>query len=394
MESALECVLRPGPVVQEVIMNTTQRPQEVRVGVIGTSAFTEEFHLQSLKNHPQVWLEAICSRTAQRVRAVAERHGIPRIYTDYRDLVHDSELDAVVVVTPNNLHHPMTMAALEAGKHVFCEKPLGMTLQEARQMYEKAESAGVTHMTNFTFRGVPVFTRMKGLVEDGYVGRLYHVSVSFLNSVNRGNIMVWRRDKRQAGTGALGDLGSHVIDLAQWLAGPINRVSAHLSTVTKELVLPGTGETVPNETDDTCALVTEFESGAQGVLHANWSALPGPGRIELRAEVHGDRGMLRAEIDRTHDPRSWVTLWGRQDGQETAQALPMPTHLTGGLDFSDGSALIRTMTTKRWYSAQRFVEAVLGNREASPSFYDGMTAQTVIDAAVASHQRGQWIAVA
>jgi len=374
-------------------MNTTERPQELRVGVIGTSAFTEEFHLQSLKNHPQVRLEAICSRTAQRVRAVAERHGIPRIYTDYRDLVHDPELDAVVIVTPNYLHHPMTMAALEAGKHVFCDKPLGMDLWEARQMYEKAESAGVTHMTNFTFRGVPAITRMKELVDEGYVGKTYHVHASFRGEQRRGNTMVWRRDKRQAGTGVLGDLGSHVIDLAQWLVGRITRVSAHLSTVTKELVLPDTGKTVPNETDDTCALVVEFESGAQGILHVSWVALPGSGGIQIQAEVHGDRGMLGVEVDRPRNLRSWVTLWGRQDGQETAQPLPMPSCLTDGLDFSDGTAVIRTMTTKRWYSAQRFVEAVLGNREASPSFYDGMTAQAVIDAAVASHQRGQWVAV-
>ena len=374
-------------------MSSSERPQEVRIGVIGTSAFTEEFHLQSLENHPQARLEAICSRTAYRVRDVAERHGIPRVYTDYRELVRDPELDAVVVVTPNYLHHPMAMAALEAGKHVFCDKPLGMNLREARQMYEKAESVRVTHMTNFTFRGVPAITRMKELVDDGYVGKTYHISASFRGEQRRGNTMVWRRDKRQAGTGVLGDLGSHVIDMAQWLAGPITRVSAHLSTVTRELVLPDTGETVPNETDDTCALVVEFESGAQGILHVSWVALPGSGGIQIQAEVHGDRGMLAVEVDRPRNLRSWVTLWGRQDAQEVAQALPMPTHLTDGLDFSDGTALIRTMTTKPWYSAQRFVEAVLGRREASPSFYDGMIAQAVIDAAVASHQTGRWVTV-
>ena len=372
-------------------MNANERIKKLGVGVIGTSEFTEEYHLQSLNNHPAVRLVAVCGRNRPKAQGVADRNGVERVYTDYHELIQDPDVDAVVIVTPNNQHHPMTMAVLDAGKHVFCEKPLGMDYQEAHEMYERAQALGVIHMTNFTFRGVPALMRMKELIDEGFVGRIYHIFTSFIGGFHRIDTMPWRRDKPQAGAGALGDLGSHVIDMSQWIAGPIAKVSAHMSTVMEELKLPGTGETVRNETDDTCAILAEFESGAQGILQASWVALPPPGRFLIRVEVHGDKGMLHVAIDRFRNPHSWVVLRGRQDSQDTDGVLPLPDRLTEGLDFSGGTALISAMTKKPWYSAHGFAEAVLGNREMSPSFYDGMTVQAVVDAAIASHQRGHWV---
>ena len=366
---------------------------ELRIGVIGTSAFTQQYHLEGLRSHPAARVMAICGRNRPRAEDVARRYGIPLVFTDYRELIESPDVDAVDIVTPNYLHYPMAMMALEARKHVFCEKPLGMNAGEAGEMYEKAESAGVTHMVNFTFRGVPAGMRMKELIDEGYIGRLYHIYVSFMSPNRRGGMMEWRRDVKQAGTGVLGDMGSHVIDQARWYAGEITRVSGHLHTAEPELTIPGSGEAVPNETDDSCVMLVEFESGAHGILHASWIAHPGLGGGVIRVEAHGSEGMLQVDYRRAVDPASWARLRGARGEKAVSEVLPLPAGLTEGLDFSDEPALVRTLCARPWFTSQRFAEAVLGNREMTPSFYDGLKAQEVIDAAVASHRDGGWVSV-
>ena len=364
----------------------------VRVGVIGTSPFTDQAHLQSLSNHKDTQITAICGRNRARDDELARKYSIPHVFTDYREMVQSPEIDAVVVSTPNYLHYPMTLAALEHGKHVLCEKPLAMDLREAREMYKKAQAAGVVHMVNFTFRGVPAFARMKELIDEGYVGNIYHMTITFVGFGYRGNKMVWRRDKRQAGYGALGDLGSHVVDMGRWLCGEVAKVSGHLATVTPEIQLPD-GRLVPSETDDTCAMLVEFKKGGQGIFHCSWTAHPGLGVGSFRVEVHGSNGMLRADTSHAVNPRSWVTLYGATGDQKPAEVLPMPEYYTQRLDFTDYDSLMRTMTTKPWYLAQRFVEAVLGRREESPNLYDGMQVQAVLDGAFQSHNEGRWVSL-
>ena len=375
-------------------MTSDPQHRRIRIGVIGTSLFTQRFHLDSLKDHPAAQISAICGRNRQRAQDVANRYGIPRVFTDYPELVASPDVDAVIIVTPNYLHHPMTMATLEAGKHVFCEKPLGMNLDEAREMHEKAEATGVVHMTNFTNRGLPAAMAMKARIDEGYVGKVYHVFVSALVALHREDTMTWRRDRTQAGTGVLGDIGSHMIDLAHWFVGDVRRVAAHLSTVAKELRLPDTAQVVTNETDDTCALLLEFQNEAQGLIHVSWVAHPSVG-AHMRVEVHGSEGSLLLDRRRgVGSTESWVTVYGAREEGAKLDKLPMPPELVEGLDLSDEQSLVRTLNTKPWYAARRFVEAVLGNREMSPSLYDGMKVQAVIDAAVQSNQQGKWVDVA
>ena len=131
----------------------------VRVGVIGTSWWDENFHLPGLKSHPGADLVAICGRNKVRADEVAGKFEIPQVFTDYRKMIADAGLDAIVIASPDDLHNHMAMDALDARLHMICEKPLALTADHARQMYEKAEAAGVTHMTYFTFRGLPVMQR-------------------------------------------------------------------------------------------------------------------------------------------------------------------------------------------------------------------------------------------
>ena len=376
-------------------MPARKKTSSVRIGVIGTSTFTQRFHLDSLKDHPGARVTAICGRNRERAQQVAASYGIPNVLTDYRKLVACPEVDAVIVVTPNNTHYPMALATIKARKHLFCEKPLGMNLAEAREMYEKAETAGIVHMTNFTNRGLPAAIRMKGLLDEGYVGKPYHLSISVLTSLHRAGTMPWRRDKKQAGTGALGDIGSHMVDLAQWFMGDIKRVAAHLSTAVNVLRDPETGKFVRNETDDTCAMVVEFANGVQGMIHVSWVAHPGVGGARLRAEVHGSKGMLCIERTRgVGDPEAWVTVRGAQGDRTKLEPLFVPYFLVKDLDLSSEDALISALNRQPFYAACRFVEAVLGNREPSPSLYDGAKCQAVLDAAVKSSETGRWVAVA
>ncbi len=367
-------------------------PSIFRVGVIGTSPFCDRMVLQPLSNHPSARITAICGRNRVRDEELAAKYHIPHIFTDYREMVRSPEVDGVAVISPNNLHHPMSMAALEAGKHVFCEKPLGMDLREALEMHRKAKETGLIALVNFTWRGIPAAMYMNDLVKEGYIGKPYHIMVSFIMPLHVTDVWMWRREQAQAGYGALGDLGSHCVDMARWMCGDVSRVSAHLATLFPQLRQQD-GTVVPNKTDDTCALLLEFESGAQGIVHASWSAHPGLGGGWTRVELHGSKGMLALDINRILNPRSWITLLGSGADGRPAAPLPLPREYTEGIDVTTEDAVVRTVSHKPWYTSQRFVEAVVRRREPSPSFYDGMKVQAILDAAAESHRSGRWVGV-
>jgi len=150
--------------------------EKVRVGIIGTSWWTEMMFLSSFKSHSSAEILAICGRNRNRAEEMAKKYDIPQVFTDYRTLLEQDNLDAVVVATPDDLHFPMTMDALDAGLHVLCEKPMALNAQHAREMYDKAEAVGVKHMVLFTWRWQPHFRYLKQLVDDGYIGRCYQAN--------------------------------------------------------------------------------------------------------------------------------------------------------------------------------------------------------------------------
>ena len=144
--------------------------EQIRVGVIGTSWYADISHLARIKSHPRAELAAICGRDRSRAEEMAGKYGVPLVFTDYRGMIEKADLDALIVSVPDDLHYPMTMDALDAGLHVLCEKPLGLNVEQARAMYEKAEAAGVKHMVSFTNRCAPWYRYLKQLVNEGYSG--------------------------------------------------------------------------------------------------------------------------------------------------------------------------------------------------------------------------------
>jgi len=177
---------------------------DVRVGVIGTSHHTEENHIRSLKSHPQAEITAVCGRNQARAEAVARRNGIPRTFAGYREMIEKGGLDAVVISTPDDTHYKMSMAALEAGLHVMCEKPLTSTAAQAREMYEKAEAAGVVHMTYFSWRAGRRTSARRALVEQGTISQPFNLSMRWWLDIGKEDGYQWRLDGTRGG-GVLAD---------------------------------------------------------------------------------------------------------------------------------------------------------------------------------------------
>ncbi|MCB9101440.1 MAG: Gfo/Idh/MocA family oxidoreductase, partial [Anaerolineales bacterium] len=185
----------------------------ISVGVVGPGFWAETMYLPALNNHPQAVVTAICGRNAARTKAFAEEHTIPHTFTDYQTMFASGLIDAVVIVTGNKTHYDITMKALDAGLHVLCEKPLAMTIGEAHEMTAKAKETGLKCLVPFTYRFMPTARYVKRLIDEGYIGRPYHLNMRYYTGYARDGEYMWRFDLGEAGAGAVGDLGSHWIYL-------------------------------------------------------------------------------------------------------------------------------------------------------------------------------------
>ena len=359
--------------------------EHVRVGVVGTSWFADGFHLPSLASHASAKITAICGRNRERAAELAEKFSIEQVFTDYREMIARGALDALVVITPDALHYPVTMAGLDAGLHVLCEKPLALNGAQAREMYDKAEARGRKHLIMFTWRGVAHFRYVRQLIEQGYIGRCYHCHLRYEGGYGRDASYGWRFDRRQ-GNGILGDLGSHLIDLARWYAGDIARVSGHIATFVDRPGPPGQALDAAN---DSALVALEFANGAQGVIHVSAVAHVGDRDQSFQGAIYGEAGSLEFSFD-------WkeAELRGLRAGEEQWQRLTLPPELEGGpVDAPPLDAPFLAPYVTQSVGPRLFIDAILDDRPVSPGFYDGWKAQEVMDAAIASHEQGRWIAL-
>jgi predicted dehydrogenase len=240
-------------------------------------------------------LAAIAGRDAENVTASAARYGYAASYTDWRDLVADPSVDLVDNGGPNDVHAEASIAAAEAGKPILCEKPLARSAAEARTMLGAVSRAGVINMVAFNYRFVPALRHARDLIALGTLGTIYHFRARYLqdwlSDPQAGHS--WRLAKETAGSGALGDLGSHVVDLARFLVGEPTAVSASTRTFTSER--PGGSVDV----DDAFAATIDFENGAIGTLEASRVATGRKNGLEI--EVNGSNGSLRFNLERLNE---------------------------------------------------------------------------------------------
>ena len=354
----------------------------VRTGIIGTSWWAENMYLSSLQNYPQAQLVAICGRNRERADEIAEKYGIPEVYTDYHDLLSHSDLDAVIISSPDDLHYPMTMAALDAGLHVLCEKPLASTAAQAKEMYEKAEAKKLKTMVLFTYRFLPVFRYVHDLVQSGYIGRPYQAQFHMTAGFFRNDQYLWRMDQNRA-NGVLGDLGSHLIDLARWYLGDVAKVTASLGTFVERQGPEGQPLKPAN---DSASLLLEFSNGAQGVAQVSYVTHLADIGAKVNVTLYGEDGTLEGEFN-FFGPTAGGVVHGARHNEENYQKLEVPDELYGDTDRTN----ILSVFTTQSVGSRAFIDAIYEDRPVSPTFYDGLKAQEVIDAALESHQTGKWM---
>ena len=281
----------------------TSEAPEIGVGMLGY-AFMGKAHSNALKKMPYMMyppvaiprLVAIAGRNLEAVTEAAKRYGYAKVYTDWRKMIDDPEVQVIDNSGPNNVHLEPNLAAAKAGKHIISEKPLGRTAEECYEMWQAAKKARIKHMVAFNYRFVPAIRLVKELIEGGKLGRIYHFRAQYLQEwiADENFPMVWRLDKKIAGSGTLGDLGSHIIDLARFLVGEPKSLMARTGTfITERKGASGKKEKVT--VDDCFEAVVEYKNGAMGTLEATRFA---PGRKNHNTfEINAEHGSIKFNLE-------------------------------------------------------------------------------------------------
>ena len=326
-------------------------------------------------------MRVICGRHEANVQAAATKFGWQEWSTSWEAIVKRKDIDLVDVSTPGDSHMPIAVAAAKAGKVVFCEKPLANNLKEAKKMLAAVQRSGVLHMICHNYRKAPAVTLAKKLIEEGKLGDLYHFRGTYLQDwiVDPKFPLVWRLDKRKAGSGALGDLASHVTDLARFLVGEISEVSAVLETFIKERPLVDNPKKTGTVTvDDASLAIVRFENGAIGSIEATRFA---PGRKNYnRFEINGSKGSLVFNLERLNE----LELYLRDDPHYVQGFRNILVTEGGGVHPYVGAwwppgHLIGYEHTFV-HAVYDLMQAISKNKLPSPNFEDGVKNQAVLEA--------------
>jgi len=382
---------------------SSQEAPTLGVGMLGY-AFMGKAHTNAYKTldyiytpppaHPR--LVAIAGRDRARVEAAARRYGYEKAVTDWRDLIDDPEVQVFDNGAPNNLHAEPCIAAARAGKHIICEKPLARDAAEAKRMLEAAQAAGVVHMCAFNYRFVPALKLARDIIAAGRLGRIYHFRARYLQEwiMDPTFGMVWRLDASEAGSGALGDLGTHIIDLARFLVGEPVSVNGVTATFIKERA-GESGATQQVGVDDAFVAAVQFANGAIGTLEASRFAR---GRRNHQViEINGEKGSLVFNVERLNELEVYLPEEEtRQDAQGFRTVLVTePTHPYVGAWWPQGHII-------GWehsfvHELKHFLDCVTTGRPVGPEgadFEDGYRASVVADAIVQSANSGRRVDIA
>jgi predicted dehydrogenase len=286
----------------------TGEAPEVGVGMMGY-AFMGKAHTNAFKKIPYLIypppavprLVAITGRDEDSVREAARRYGYENYYTDWREMIKNDRVQLFDNGGPNDVHAEPSIAAARAGKHVLCEKPLARTAKEAGEMLEAVSKTGVKHMVAFNYRYVPAILQAYELIKSGQLGEIHHFRAIYLQEwiMDPNFPMVWRLDKKRAGSGALGDLGAHVLDLARFLVGEPRQVSAMMKTFIKDRPLSEGSGTSEVTVDDAFVSLLEFENGALGTVEASRFCAGRKNHQVL--EINGSKGSLVFNLERMNE---------------------------------------------------------------------------------------------
>jgi predicted dehydrogenase len=382
---------------RQVNINSTggSQPQSIGVGMLGY-AFMGKAHTNAFKKLPYMMypppmipdLVAICGRNEEAVAKAAARYGYQGYYTNWRKMLEDDAIGLFDNGGPNDVHADPCIMAAQAGKHILCEKPLARTAEEARKMLDAVNKAGVKAMVAFNYRFVPAVRQIKYLIDSGALGTIYHWRAVYLQEwllPHYGTPKNWRLDRKVAGSGALGDLGVHIIDLAHYLVGGIKSLSAMTKTFIGERPLPDDpGRTGRVDVDDAFVALCEFENGALGTFETTRFGL---GRKNYNCfEINGEKASVRFNLERLnefeifyrdHEPREtagWTNVLATEGYHPWWENWWPQGHLIG------------------WehtfvHEIHHLLDCIVNDKEVGPhgaTFEDGYRAAVICDAIVES----------
>ncbi|HHV97221.1 MAG TPA: Gfo/Idh/MocA family oxidoreductase [Clostridiaceae bacterium] len=380
----------------------------INIGLVGYKfmgkAHSNAFQRLSMFFNPSVKvnLKAICGRDENWVRESAEKFGWEGYETSWEKLVQRDDIDVIDIAAPSNVHKEIAIKAAEAGKHVFCEKPLALSLSDAREMLEAVKKNNVKHQIGFNYRFAPAVQLAKKLIDEGKIGKIYHFRGLYLQDwiIDPGFPLVWRLDKKVAGSGSLGDLGAHLIDLARFLVGDFERVIGVNKTFIKNrpIVEKMTGLSAQAQksekmgevtVDDATIFLAEFKNGALGSIEATRFA--NGHKNGMSFEINGSKGSIKFEFERMNELQYFSA-----DDEAGTQGFRL-IQVTEGIHpymeawWPAGHVIGYEHTFV--HEMYEFIEAIAKDKETSPNFYDGIKCQQVLEAVDLSIERGQWVEV-
>lgn len=359
----------------------------VKIAIVGAGAVSDYHHVPGIAIDPRARLVAACD-TSQAL--LDQRRGpwaIEKLTTRIEEICTDPEVDAIIVATPNFTHREISILAAQNGKHIMCEKPLGVNAQEVRDMYHAARDHKVVHMTAFTYRFAPAMRYMRHLLKAGQLGEPRHFrSQRFLDLPETS--WGWRQYKKTAGAGDLYDMTIHRIDFAVDLLGPLKSLSGAVARFAPRDKTADGQTCAPSDVDDWSSLIGEFESGAVGVWEGTTLAkgYHRNGFGHEWAEINGSDG---SAVYQLHEPNT--ILLGKTG--DDLKPVPVPDEFLKPEGSPRDPKVGEPATTFRYDLIWEFASAICEEREAVPSFYDGLMAQVIADSVLQSHAERRWIDV-
>jgi predicted dehydrogenase len=358
-----------------------------------------EFAFPDIKAIPV--MKEICGRDIEKVKQAAKQYGWERTSKGYDHVVSADDIDLVDISTGNDTHKEIALEAAKNGKHIFCEKPMAMSVAECKEMIKAVEDAGVIHMINFNYRAVPAVALAKQMISKGLIGKPYHFRAVYLQDwiVDPEFPLVWRLQKEKAGSGAHGDLNAHIIDLARMLCGEFNSVSGLMTTFIKErplLAAHGGGLAAEASTemgevtvDDATLFLAKFDNGAVGTFEATRFA-PG-NRNGNRFEINGSEGSIRFDLERMNELQFYSSKdeSGLQGWKTILATESIHPYMTGWWPAGHIIGWQHTFV----HQVLNLMNGIASNELPTPNFYDGLKCQAVLEAVEKSAESGMWVNV-
>lgn len=385
--------------------------KDLKIGLVG-AGFMAKAHSMAYATMPMFFWPApampvryaVCDIDEQSAKEAAQKFGYQKYRTNWQDLINDDEIDIIDIATPNDIHAEIAIAAAKAGKHVFCEKPIGMDVREAEDMLAAVEAAKVKHMLAFNYRRTPAILLAKKLIENGEIGIVQNFRGTYLQdwSASPNSPLSWRFQKKICGSGALGDIGTHVIDIARYLVGEVDEACAMMRTYIKQRPIQTSGvdrlgianndlvkELGDVDVDDEVVSMLKFKNGAIGSLEATRNAWGRNNFITL--EIHGDKGSIYFNYERRDelqvcfasdraDVRGFRTIYTGPNQPYGEYLWPIPAL---GIGYGETKII----------ECYDFFKAIINDESVDPNFADGLAIAKICDTIERSSGQSTWVQV-